>query len=39
VENPYVGKAVKAEIVAMPARDWNKIQRFLNQNHFNFSEL
>jgi hypothetical protein len=39
VENPYVGQAVKAEIVAMPARDWNKIQRFLNQNHFNFSEL
>jgi len=38
-ENPYVGQAVKAEIVAMPARDWNKIQRFLELNFFNFSEL
>ncbi len=38
-ENPYVGQTVEAEIVAMPVRDWNKIQRFLNQNHFNFSEL
>jgi hypothetical protein len=38
-ENPYVGQTVKAEIVAMPARDWNKIQRFLELNHFNFSEL
>jgi hypothetical protein len=39
VENLYVGKAVKAEIVAMPARDWNKIQRFLKLNRFSFSEL
>jgi len=38
-ENPYVGQTVKAEIVAMPARDWNKIQRFLELNFFNFSEL
>jgi hypothetical protein len=39
VENPYVGQAVKAEIIAMSARDWNEIQRFLKLNHFNFSEL
>jgi hypothetical protein len=38
-ENPYVGQTVEAEIVAMPLRDWNKIHRFLNQNHFKFSEL
>jgi|Wag4MinimDraft_6_1082665.scaffolds.fasta_scaffold50168_2 hypothetical protein len=38
-ENPYIGQTVEAEIVAMPLRDWNKIHRFLNQNHFKFSEL
>jgi hypothetical protein len=38
-ENPYVGKTVKAEIVAMSLRDWNTIHSFLNQNHFKFSEL
>ena len=38
-ENPYVGQTVKAEIVAMPARDWDKIQRFLELNLFNFSDL
>jgi hypothetical protein len=38
-ENPYVGQTVKAEIVAMPARDWTKIQRFIELNLFNFSDL
>ena len=37
--NPFIGETHTVDIVAMPTHNWQKIERFLARNNFDFNEL